>query len=136
MSEVRERFEEVLDRARMLSASDEQLDWLRDNWWSLDDEEQESIFRMNDRLLGAYVHRPIPKAPSATPEVDKATAQYRDSLRAHEDEDWGLLAMPMGQILQTVGFDKVRADRLLRLERTTHEPRATLIRALEKVMDE
>jgi len=136
MTEVRERFEEVLDRGRQLGASDEQLDWLSVAWWNFDDEEQNHIFRMNDRLLAAYVRRPIPTAPSTTPAVDVAVKDYRNSLKAHEDEDWGLLALAIPTIMAEVGHDKIRANRLILLERTANEPRVSLIRALEKVMDE
>lgn len=140
MSDVQSRLDNVLERAIMLDADAEQLQYLRDEWDELEKSgEAEVLFRANDMVLGQMLADGRTEAAaeeaalSSTPVTDAALAAHADARKSQEDLDWETLAMSVQFILENVQ-DPEEAHRLYLLEATTPTPRITLQAGLEKIV--
>lgn len=139
MPEVRQRIHEMTERARLLGASDAQIEWLITEWDGFEPEYRDELFHMNDQVLGRFFERgqtdaqEAAAASSATPNIDAALAGYAKTTATQEDEDWGTLGLAIPTILDAVGDDADHAYRLYNLEGQADRPRTSLLAALERI---
>lgn len=137
--EVRTRLQEVVERITLLGGSDEQLAWVKKEWADMQPDEQEALFRANDAVLGQQIRDGQREAAeelasqSSTPVTDAALREHAEGVKSQEDEDLELLGLRIETIMEQVGDDPEIAYRLHELEAAAHQPRKTLLAALEAI---